>query len=101
VLTKQTVDRLSSTVSAPIEFENSDIPVYPMGVTSLVERAIQNLITNAQRFGRQSIQVVIKQMQEQVLLSVTDDGQGIPLEDQGKILEPFYRSQSVQNQIKK
>ncbi len=97
VLTKQTVDRLSSTVSAPIEFENSDIPVYLMGDPSLVERAIQNLITNAQRFGRQSIQVVIKQTQKQVQLSVTDDGQGIPLEDQGKIFEPFYRSQSVQN----
>lgn len=97
VLTKQTIDRLSSTITAPIVFENSYTPVYLMGDPSLIERAIQNLITNAQRFGRQSIQVEIKQTQAVISLSVTDDGQGIPLEDQCKIFEPFYRSQSVQN----
>ncbi|WP_299798521.1 ATP-binding protein [uncultured Shewanella sp.] len=97
VLTKQTIDRLSSTVSAPIVFENSENPVYLMGDPSLIERAIQNLITNAQRFGRQAIKVKISQSQEQVSLSITDDGQGIPPEDQCKIFEPFYRSKSVQN----
>jgi len=97
VLTKQTIDRLSSTTAAPIVFENSEGPVYLMGDPSLIERAIQNLITNAQRFGRQSIQVEIKQTPELISLSVTDDGQGIPFEDQCKIFEPFYRSQSVQN----
>ncbi|MBE7213706.1 ATP-binding protein [Shewanella benthica] len=96
-LTEHTVEKLSSSVSAPITFKKSDNPIFIMGDPLLVERAIQNLITNAQRFGRQSIKVEIKQGEQQVSLSITDDGQGIPIEDQGKIFEPFYRSQSVQN----
>lgn len=97
VLTEQTIEKLASSISAPIEFIKPSKPVYIIGDSHLVERAIQNLITNAQRFGRQSIKVEIKQSEQQVSLSITDDGQGIPIEDQGKIFEPFYRSQSVQN----
>ncbi|EDQ01112.1 ATP-binding protein [Shewanella benthica] len=97
VLTAQTIEKLTSSISAPVEFIKPSKPVYIIGDSLLIERAIQNLITNAQRFGRQSIKVEIKQSEQQVSLSITDDGQGIPIEDQGKIFEPFYRSQSVQN----
>ncbi|NRB22756.1 ATP-binding protein [Shewanella sp.] len=97
LLTEQAIEKLASSVSAPIEFIKPSEPVYIIGDSLLVERAIQNLITNAQRFGRQSIKIEIKQSEQQVSLSITDDGQGIPIEDQGKIFEPFYRSQSIQN----
>ena len=96
-ITEHTIEKLSSSICAPITFEKSVKPAYIIGDPMLIERAIQNLITNAQRFGRQSIEVALKQNQQQISLSVTDDGQGIPQEDQSKIFEPFYRSQSVQN----
>lgn len=97
VLTQQTIEKLSSPNSAPIKFTPSAQPIYIIGDPLLIERAIQNLISNAQRFAQQSIKVEIKQNEQQVSISVTDDGQGIPIEDQGKIFEPFYRSQSIQN----
>ncbi|BAJ00778.1 ATP-binding protein [Shewanella violacea] len=96
-IAKHTIEKLSSSISAPITFKQSVNPVYISGDPMLIERAIQNLITNAQRFGRQSIEVAVKQNQQDISLSITDDGQGIPMEDQSKIFEPFYRSQSVQN----
>lgn len=98
VLTEHTIEKLTNSISAPIEFiQPTNKPVYIIGDPLLIERAIQNLITNAQRFGRKSIKVKIEQSEKQVTLSITDDGQGIPVEDQAKIFEPFYRSQSVQN----
>lgn len=97
ILTQQTIEKLTSSVSVPIEFNLPPQPILVIGDPLLIERAIQNVITNAQRFGRQCIKVAITQSEAHVALSITDDGQGIPIEDQAKIFEPFYRSQSIQN----
>ena len=68
-----------------------------MAEPSLIERALQNLITNAQRFCVDKITVEISVEGEQILLSVTDDGEGILAQDQLKIFEPFYRSETSTN----
>ncbi|ACA85322.1 ATP-binding protein [Shewanella woodyi] len=96
-LTLQTIKRLSSQSTPPIHFNKGAQPAYIMGDPSLIERAIQNLITNAQRFAQDAIDIKIEQNKQLVTLSVTNDGPGIPKEDQAKIFEPFYRSKSVQN----
>ena len=96
-LTLQTIKRLSSQSTPPIHFKKGAQPAYIIGNPSLIERAIQNLITNAQRFAQDAIDIKIEQNKQLVTLSVTNDGPGIPKEDQAKIFEPFYRSKSVQN----
>ncbi|WP_394391802.1 ATP-binding protein [Shewanella woodyi] len=96
-LTLQTIKRLSSQSTPPIHFKKGAQPAYIIGDPSLIERAIQNLITNAQRFAQDAIDIKIEQNKQLVTLSVTNDGPGIPEEDQAKIFEPFYRSKSVQN----
>ncbi|MBW8183421.1 ATP-binding protein [Shewanella nanhaiensis] len=96
-LTLQTIKRLSSQNTPPIHFNKGAQPAYIMGDPSLIERAIQNLVTNAQRFAQNAIDIKIEQDKQLVTLSVTNDGPGIPKEDQAKIFEPFYRSKSVQN----
>lgn len=96
-LTLQTIKRLSSQNTPPIHFNKGAQPAYIVGDPSLIERAIQNLVTNAQRFAQNAIDIKIEQDKQLVTLSVTNDGPGIPKEDQAKIFEPFYRSKSVQN----
>ena len=58
----------------------------------LTERAIQNIITNASRYARTKITLVIWQNEQSVILSVTDDGRGIASDEQEKIFQPFYRA---------
>ncbi len=97
VLSQQTIKRLSSPRTLPIKYNQDSQPVFLLGDPSLIERSIQNLVTNAQRFANELIEVEILQSEKQISLSVTNDGPEIPPEDQAKIFEPFYRSKSVQN----
>lgn len=96
-LTRQTVERLKTLAATPIELqlptEDATAPADP----SLIERALQNLITNAQRFAQSRILVGLERHQGRWHLWVEDDGEGIPAQDQGRIFEPFYRVSSAQN----
>lgn len=57
----------------------------------LIVRAIQNLLKNAFKYAEQRIIFSVQQDNEQCLISVEDDGAGIPDSDIEKIFEPFYR----------
>ncbi|GIU22148.1 ATP-binding protein [Shewanella schlegeliana] len=96
-LVAQTIRRLQSHHPTPIILDEPEHTIYLVAEPSLVERALQNLITNAQRFSIDDIIVKISQDSDGVTLSVTDDGEGILEEDQSKIFEPFYRSASSKN----
>ncbi len=69
------------------------------GNSQLLERLLQNLIMNAYQYGKMNghIQVSLKKEKNTIILSVEDDGQGIPEEDQQKIFERFYRGKNAQN----
>ncbi|MCB8888095.1 ATP-binding protein [Vreelandella malpeensis] len=56
-----------------------------------LQRALQNLVSNACRYGR--TQVVIRLWDEPhlVRIDVEDDGPGIPMEARGDIFKPFAR----------
>ncbi|ABZ75505.1 histidine kinase [Shewanella halifaxensis HAW-EB4] len=96
-LVAQTIRRLQSHHPTPIILDVPEETIYLIAEPSLVERALQNLVTNAQRFSTDDIIVKISQDSDGVRLSVTDDGEGILEEDQSKIFEPFYRSASSKN----
>ncbi len=96
-LTQQTISRLQNNHEIAIHFNAQTPELKVMGDPSLVERALQNLIINAQRFATSEITIAISQDNKSVQLKVIDDGPGIAEEDQQKIFEPFYRSKVVQN----
>ena len=60
----------------------------------LLTRMLHNLISNAYRYGVQdgSIVVRLKRIDENVELSIVDDGIGISKDDQDKIFDRFYQS---------
>jgi len=63
----------------------------------LLERAIQNLSTNALRYAKGNIEISLVTTQRYVKIIVEDDGQGISEQDREKIFEPFFRLESHRN----
>jgi len=63
----------------------------------LLERACQNLITNAIRYAKQQIIITAKIQHNQLMISVDDDGEGIPKEEWTTIFEPFHRIDQSRN----
>lgn len=59
-----------------------------------LERALLNVLGNAQKYGRTggTISVQLAGFLDEVVISVTDDGPGIPAAEQEQIFERFYRA---------
>ncbi len=70
-----------------------DTAMYALVDAVGMERALLNLLGNAQKYGREGgrINLSLEAAGSEVILSVTDDGPGIPPEDQPRIFERFYR----------
>jgi two-component system OmpR family sensor kinase len=63
----------------------------------LLERAIQNLSTNALRYAKGYIEISLVMTKNHVKIIVEDDGLGIVEKDRVKIFEPFFRLESHRN----
>ncbi|GGI70343.1 ATP-binding protein [Shewanella gelidii] len=98
---KQTVVKLQRHHKIPIRCRTLLNSAVILGENQLIERALQNLISNAQRFAKSRIDVFVKrtviQGKSYYQLSVIDDGEGISAAEQAKVFDPFYRIQSQQN----
>ncbi|KFZ36941.1 histidine kinase [Shewanella mangrovi] len=96
-LCRQVIERVQPLNSIPIAFETNETTVSYLAESSLIERALQNLLTNAQRFANHHIVVQLTMSNTDVLIAVHDDGEGISKADQQKIFTPFVRSDSERN----
>ena len=57
-----------------------------------VRQIIRNLLANASRYGGPQIKVHIEEGDGHSELVISDDGPGIPLEDQERIFQPYERA---------
>lgn len=66
---------------------------FTYGDNLLWRLAINNLLENAVKYGisDKPIEVVLTRQEDQLLLSIKDQGQGIPDEEKSKIFKKFYR----------
>lgn len=69
------------------------------GNPMLLSRMLTNLISNGYRYGRENghIKVRLYQNPSEMVLTVEDDGIGIPADQQGHIFERFYRGDSARS----
>lgn len=79
-------------VGYDVNFETSEkhIPFYarPMGL----KRALSNLINNAIKYGnRADVQIKIKS-KKTIVITIEDQGPGIPEKELKNVLQPFYRA---------
>lgn len=61
-----------------------------------LRRALLNLLNNAVLYGERA-QVSWTLTQDQVVLDIADDGPGIPLQEQERVLEPYVRLEGSRN----
>lgn len=68
-----------------------------LGSRTQLAQLANNLIGNASKYTQAGgeIRVLLRQEQNQMILHVADNGPGIPLQDQGRIFEKFFRAGNV------
>ena len=70
--------------------------IFLMGNSMLLTRMMMNLISNAYRYGIQDGRIFVRLKRDNgILLSVEDNGIGIPDEQQEKIFGRFYRAEAA------
>lgn len=67
------------------------VPCELVGHRALLERALCNVLENACKHARDSIEVRLQQDAHALVLQIGDDGPGIPEEEREWVLQPFYR----------
>ena len=80
-------------IQLDVEIVESSDNYLVFGESTLLQRAIENLIENGIRYGKAKGEVCLKLAQEaeSVQLTVIDNGQGIASDEQTKIFDRFYR----------
>ena len=57
----------------------------------LLGQVVGNLLSNARRHARSEVALSLQEYGDQVVLTVDDDGDGIPAEDRERVFERFVR----------
>ncbi|WP_460072674.1 sensor histidine kinase [Streptomyces sp. YKOK-I1] len=70
---------------------DSTAPAHAHGSADAYERLLRNLIDNAARHAAHRIQITIRNQDDWIVLTVHDDGPGVPTEDAERIFERFVR----------
>ena len=90
---KKVADLSQIAESSGVRLSFSGQPALVKGDPTLLESMIHNLCENAIKYssGKGHVDVKIASVGDEVLLTVSDDGIGIPKEDQERVFERFYR----------
>lgn len=70
-----------------------DAPLRMTGDAQLLHSTVDNVLRNALRFSPEqgSIQVDMRQTKDQVIISIADQGPGVPEDKLNRLFDPFYR----------
>ena len=84
--------RVGAMLDVPEGLQSLEVP----GVAKLLRRMVRNLLENARRYGALSEQgegivLALRTENQQVVLTVCDNGPGVPPEYRERIFEPFFR----------
>ncbi len=83
----------SNLINAAINYKQADKNAMVMIDAPLIKNAVANLLDNALKYGGTGTQVTINHKIENntILISIADNGPGIPLQYQDKVFERFFR----------
>jgi signal transduction histidine kinase len=92
------VGEISLIVSDSLRYIPSE-PVWGEWGVNGINRALENLITNAIKYGEPNAPIVVKLHKDgqQALLSVHNNGNEISLKDQSKLFDTFHRTQDAES----
>ena len=86
-----------------LKVEVSDKPLVSQVDRDRLQQVLANLISNAAKFSREGgcVTVSIEQRGKNAILSVTDEGTGIPKDFQDKVFTPFSQADTASNSNRK
>lgn len=91
-LVSQLAERQERPPDRPVTFTTDTTgPAYVHGKPDDYERLLRNLVDNATRHAASRVQVTVQSEDQQIILSVHDDGLGIPAENAERVFERFVR----------
>jgi two-component system osmolarity sensor histidine kinase EnvZ len=64
--------------------------VYINGRKNLIQRSLNNLIDNALKYGKR-IDLHLSKKNNNILITIDDDGPGIPKDERENVFKPFYK----------
>ena len=78
-------------------------PILMQGDEHCLERVINNLVSNAIKYSPEGGPVIttLRQMNDAIELVVEDRGIGVPIEEQARLTERFYRAENAQTTTSK
>ena len=79
-----------------VDMSSARQAVLVIGRPVAISRAIANLVDNAVKYGG-CARVTLERMAERAVVTIDDDGPGIPDEEREKVFAPFYRIESSRN----
>lgn len=83
-----------------LELTLPDSPIYISGDQTAISLLIRNLLENALKFtATGKVQLEVSQQTERALITITDDGEGIPEEALTKLFNRFYQSDVKHRQM--
>jgi len=86
--------QMADNKNVTIKFETDEKPVMISCVVSYIERAIDNLITNAVRYAESKIVVECYAIGSRAIVRVLDDGPGFEAEALPHVFERFYKGKN-------
>lgn len=63
-----------------------------------INRSLTNIISNSMRYAYKTIRLTLEQTQKDIIITIDDDGPGIPKEKRENMFKPFVREETSRNQ---
>jgi len=78
-----------------------DGPVWTVGDEDELRRVVSNLVDNAVRYAATGVEVGVGRDGATAVLTVTDDGPGIPVADRARVFERFVRLDPARSRLRR
>ena len=83
----------------PNIIQNFKNEIYYNGRKNLISRCINNLVENSLKYGKK-IEIQIVKNHDNIMISISDDGPGVPENEYENILKPFYKIDKSRSETK-
>jgi len=93
------VENIIRKYNNPNILEEFDKKIYFNGRQNLIQRCLNNLIDNSIKYGKK-IKITIEKNKSNIVLSIEDDGPGIPKHEYENIVKPFYKIDKSRSESK-
>jgi len=93
------IDRKKSN-NVNISFINQSNNQLILADNKYITMVLNNLLQNAINYGRSKVLVELSYKSHNIIMSISDDGDGVPTEQRENIIKPFFRAKNSLNNIK-